>query len=337
MYRENYLSQYNLSNKTETSIQLLKSKFILFINHLKNFIMKQVNFTLLLFVVSLSASAIKLQGFETIANPKGDFFDTNTNFASIVLADNPKKEGINISDKVAGVVVHSGIVGDPETPGAPNSGIIKINFVETLTPHTVYPKNPLGEGDLIPVYYDVLRFKYYKGKLMNKNVEFEPNGQPTNPKSLKTAFGDDEWEYITFPLEFKYYQNFQIRVNRNENGTGSAVGTGTGEIIYVDDFEIYNSEAGPDAETAIKLTFEERKFSCNYLGGKSYNLQTLLEKPSNVKVELIALDGKVETIYNQYNTAGQLEVPFQTKEKGVYFVRVTMDNNTFEVHKVLGQ
>jgi len=275
-----------------------------------------------IFKVNADGSSVILQDFESIANPKGEFFVNDPNFASVDLCDNPSKSGINLSNKVAGVKVNT------------NSGIIKINFAEGVIPRIAYPSNPLGEGDLVPVYYDVLRFKYYKGKLMNKNIEFEPNGQPTNPKSIRPATGDDEWEYITFPLIYKSYQNFQIRVNRNENGTGAAIGTAPGEIIYVDDFEIYNSDAGPDDASAVKLTFEDKKFSCFKTKNMSFRVEGKLENSSDVKIELISLDGKCGTIYHNVSR-GKFEFSFEVKEKGLYFLRITLNNKNFEVHKIL--
>lgn len=299
--------------------------------------MKQLFTTLILAFVLSNVSAIKLQGFESITNPKGEFFVDNPNFASIFLADNPLKEGINTSNKVAAVRIHSGNPDDPATlPGAPNSGIIKINFADGVEPKISYPANPLGTGDEIPVYYDVLRFKLYKGNLLNKNVEFEPLGQPTNPKTIKPTFGENEWEYITFNLEYKYYSNFQLRVNRNETGTGSATGTVAGQIIYVDDFELYNSDIGPDDATSVKLTLEDVPFTCTPLENSNFKVTANLDKTANVRLELISLDGKVQTVYQGVNS-GNTEITFNAKNKGFHFVRLTLDNQKSGVQKIIVQ
>ena len=148
--------------------------------------MKHLFLTVVLCVFAFSANAISLQKFESLTDlwiyeedgvtkKEGMFFVLDNNFAPISLADNPKKVGINTSDKVAAVHVY--VEGF-----APNSGIIKINFADGVSPKIDYPANPLGEGDEVPAYYDVLRFKYYKGNLLNKNVEFEANGQPTTDR-----------------------------------------------------------------------------------------------------------------------------------------------------------
>ena len=181
-----------------------------------------------------------------------------------------------------------------------------------------------------------LRFKYYKGNLLNKNVEFEPNGQPTNPKTIKPTFGDDEWEYIKFDLIYKYYANFQIRVNRNETGTGSATGTAAGEIIYVDDFELYNSDAGPDVPNSVKFTFEDVPFTCTQQENGSFKVNANIDKSSNVRLELITLDGKVETIYQGVNS-GNTEITFNAKSKGLNFVRLTLDNKKTGIQKIIVQ
>jgi hypothetical protein len=278
------------------------------------------------------ASAIDLQTFESgITTPKGEFFVNNANFASIELVANPNKSGINTSNNVVAVRVHSGNPNDPTTlPGSANSGIIKISFAGDQ-PVIQYPANPTGADVL---YYDRLRFKYYKGSLLNRYVEFEPNGSATSPKTLIQPQGIDEWEYVTIPLENKTYTNFQIRINRNDTGTGSATGTAAGNIIYLDDFELFNSTDGP--LSAVPFINEDALFSIKNMGNKSFSLETTLDKTSNVRVDLISPDGRLVNIYNQI-AGSHLTLPFNVSAKGIYCVRMTIDNQISKTEKIIAQ
>ena len=294
--------------------------------------MKKIFLTVVAFATVLSASAnygVILQTFESgITEPKGEFFVDNPDFASITLVDNPKKDFLNSSNKVAAVQVYT---------ENPNSGIIKINFVDGVAPKVNYPENPYGTGDEVLAYYNVLRFKYYKGTKTSRNVEFEPNGSVTSPKTIIPTFGEDGWEYITIPLEWKLYQNFQIRVNRNEAGNGSATGTAEGDIIYVDDFELFNREDGPaEIEASTKFVLVDDLFSCKSTGNRSFVLNASLEKSANVKVDVISITGQTRTIYNQ-TVAGHLELPFDVNTKGVFCVRMTIDGKLSKIEKIIAR
>jgi len=272
---------------------------------------------------ALVANAQKLQDFENITNPRGEFFVDNANFAPVSLADNPLKYGINTSNKVAAVQVFT---------TAANSGIIKISFA-TDQPILQYPKNPTGADAL---YYDVLRFKYYSAGKLNKTIEFEPNGTATSPKTLVApgSYYNEEWAYVIIPLINKTYNNFQIRVNRNADGSGSATGTAAGDLVYVDDFEMYNSVDGPI--TAIKLPKIETDFSCVNLSGKNFCLKASLDKKSEVRVDLISIDGRSQTISTQ-QAVGNIEVPFSVNQQGIYCVRMTIDNTYSKTIKILAK
>jgi hypothetical protein len=296
--------------------------------------MKRYFFTLLLGLSVTIASARIIQNFENITkdiwDPEltdrtGTFFSYDATRAPLAIVENPNKSGINTSEKVVRVQVYT---------GAPNSGILKINFVggtpTASEPLVDYPACPTCTDEK----YDRLRFKYYKGSLLNRNVELEPNGQAASPKKLVNAQGLDEWEYITFDLENKFYSSFQIRVNRNEAGNGSAVGTAEGDFIYIDDIEFFNSTDGP--ETAIRLVDVEKTFSCIPLGDDLFRFETALTGVANVRVELISLDGRSTTIYNQV-AEGKLEIPFQVKNKGVYLVRTTVNNKPAKTIKIVSQ
>jgi hypothetical protein len=290
--------------------------------------MKHIYFISLFFLFALMANAqgVLLQNFETITNPKGAFFVDNSSFAPVSLADNPLIYGINKSAKVAAVEVSPG--------GSTNSGILKISFTAGADPVIQYPANPLG---LDLLYFDVLRFKYYAPGALNKNVEFEPNGAPTSPKTIVQPNGNyyEEWAYVTIPLVNKTYTNFQIRVNRNADGSGSAAGTATGSLVYIDDFEMYNSTDGP--YSAIKLVPKvETDFSCVTLQNRNFCVKASLDKKSDVRIELIFIDGRSQTIFQQTAT-GNIEVPFSVNQKGIYCVRMTLDNSQSEVIKILAK
>lgn len=271
---------------------------------------------LLSIAINSTAGSYLLQDFESITNPKGEFFDTNTNFAAIDLVTNPSKSGINLSDKTAGVKVGTG------------SGIIKINFQDGITPQTIYPSDPTGQNSL---YYDRLRFKYYKGSNADRYVELEPNGSPTSPKTLTPANGSD-WIYIEFVLTNKMYNNFQIRVNRNADGSGSAGALTSGQYIYVDDFELYNYETGPT--TAIKIQTQNIDFQFTQTDNKSYNLISFIDTPSDVKIDLISIDGRSTRLFNQ-KTSGYFTLPVQVQNKGIYFIRMTADNRNTKTLKFI--
>jgi hypothetical protein len=183
---------------------------------------------------------------DDVADRTGTFFAYNTNRAPLMIVENPAPTGINTSPKVCRVQVFAG--------GA-NSGIVKIEFVKegTTKPEPVidYPACPTCENQR----YDRLRFKYYKGNLQNRNVELEPNGSPTSPKTITPAVGNDEWEYIVFELSAATYNTFQLRVNRNADGSGSAQGTADGDFIYLDDFEFYSSAEVSSVGTLDASTF----------------------------------------------------------------------------------
>lgn len=269
----------------------------------------------------LVSATINIQNFESIANPKGDFFVNNGNYAPIELADNPNKSGINTSDKVAKVQIYV---------SSAISGIIKISFSASELPTLTYPACPTCTGGR----YDRLRFKYYKGSLLNRYVEFEPNGAATSPKTLIQASGAaNEWEYITIPLDWSSYQSFQIRVNRNAAGTGSATAV-AGDFIYIDDFEFYNSTDG--ITTSVKPVEETKLFTCIPLGNKAFKLESFISDKSNVQIDLISLDGKCRNIYNR-NTEGNFEIPFEVSEKGLYCVRMIVNNEFSEVIKIIAQ
>lgn len=259
------------------------------------------------------------QGFESITNPKGDYFDTNSSFAPVTLSDNPNKSGINTSDKVAKVQIYT---------TAANSGIIKINF-GSGTPNFTYPTCTTCTGGK----YDRLRFKYYKGNLTGRYVEFEPNGTATSPKTLIEAAGaNNEWEYIVIPLDYLTYSAFQIRVNRNSSGSTAA--TVAGDVIYVDDFEIYNSTDG--ISTAVPVLGTSDLFSCIPNGNNSFKIKASFGEESNVRIDLISIDGRCENIYNQ-SVEGELETPFMVRGKGMYFVRMTINNNFSKTTKILSK
>ncbi|MDR0540834.1 MAG: hypothetical protein LBH19_01335 [Dysgonamonadaceae bacterium] len=284
--------------------------------------MKHLFFTSLFCLFAVMVTAQKMQDFENIVNPKGDFFVDNPNFAFVELADNPLKTGINTSDKVAAVVFTT-----------VNSGIIKISFVSDQ-PVQVYPKHPEGLDEL---YYDVLRFKYYSAGKLNKNIEFEPNGSPTSPKTIVQPgpYYNEEWAYVTIPLANKTYSNFQIRVNRSADGGGSAAGTEVNDKVYLDDFEMYNSTDGP--KTAIKLVADSQSdFSCVSLADGNCIFKTSLDKKSDVRVEVVSLDGRSQVIYNSL-VEGNLEIPFKVNSKALYCVRMTIDHSYSKTVKIVAK
>lgn len=258
------------------------------------------------------------QDFENITTPKGDYFVNNSSFAPIELADNPNKSGINTSNKVAKIQIFTTAV---------NSGIIKISF-STDAPVLDYPTHPQGLNEL---YYDRLRFKYYKGALTGRYVEFEPNGSTTTPRTLIEAAGaNNAWEYIIIPLTDKTYSNFQIRVNRTSTGsTGAAV---SGDYIYVDDFEVYNSTVG--ITTAIPVVKNVDLFTCTPTGNNSFKLNASVSEKSNIRVDLISLDGKSTNLFNQY-TEDNLNIRFNAPEKGMYCIRMTIDNQYTQTKKII--
>ena len=260
-----------------------------------------------------------MTGVQTCALP---IFDTNANFATVVLADNPLKAGINTSDKVAAV--------DFITV---NSGIIKINFTGANQPVFEYPAHPQGLDEL---YYDTFRFKYYSAGKLNKNIEFEPNGSATSPKTIVQPgpYYYEEWAYVTIPLTWKTYSNFQIRVNRNAAGNGSAEGTAVGDKVYFDDFEVYNSIVGPTS--SVKRVEINHIFSCRNIGNGIFNVDAFLANKSNVRLDLISLEGRATTIYSQ-SAEGSLRVPFTVPSKGIYCVRMVVDNNYSITEKIIYQ
>lgn len=274
---------------------------------MKHFLHFSVSLIILLsYAPRSTADSFWLQDFETISNPKGDFFDTNPNFAPVDLLDNPLKSGINTSNKVAGVKILS------------SSGIIKINFQSGITPQTIYPTDPTGQEGL---YYDRLRFKYYSGGNPDRYCEFEPNGTATSPKTLTPVSGAG-WVYVEFILINKNYNNFQIRVNRNAEGA-SAGNLSVGEYIYVDDFELYNSETGPT--TSVKAPTQNIDFQFVQVGKNTFNYFSFIENPSEVKIDLISIDGRSSRLFNQ-KTSGVLSLPVQVDNKGIYFIRMTVNN-----------
>lgn len=254
---------------------------------------------------------------------EGTFFVYNANFAPLELVDNPNKSGINQSNKVVKVQVHA---------GGPNSGIWKINFTGSgQEPILDYPSCPSCTDGR----YDRLRFKYYKGSLLNRYVELEPNGSATSPKTIVQAQGIDEWEYIEFDLEYASYTTFQVRVNRNDVGNGSAVGTAEGDAIYIDDIEFYNSTDGPSSSLS-RNAIDAIPFSCTSEGGNLFTARYQADTEARVQVDLISLDGRSETLYNQV-AAGEVEIPFQVNGKGVYCVRLTVDNIVSKTVKIVSK
>lgn len=286
--------------------------------------MKHFFFTTLFLAVALVSSAVSPfpQGFENVTEPKGEYFNVNPNFAAVTLADNPLKAGINTSNKVAAVTMVS-----------TSSGIIKIDFAGTATPNFDYPAHPQGLDEL---YYDYLRFKYYSPNRLNKNVEFEPNGSPTNPKTIVQPgpFYNEEWAYVTIPLTYKTYNNFQIRVNRNEAGNGAAAGTVDGDFVYIDDFEVYNSIAGPI--TSTRQLDVERMFTVSAFGDGYFSVNAFLAAKSPVRIDLISLDGRATTVFNS-SAEGSVQVPFATPAQGIYLVRMTVDGLTAYTEKIISR
>ena len=257
------------------------------------------------------------QTFENgIVNPKGEFFVNDPGHPASSLAVNPKKSGINTGDKVVAVNVGT------------TSGLMKINFADGTTPKIDYPTHPTGADEL---YYDILRFKYYKGTLTNRYVEFEPNGTATNPKTIIPTSGNDEWEYITINLTNKTYNNFQIRINRNDAGNGAATGSTGSDVIYVDDFELLNSNS---LTTNLHKIDNKNDFSCITMGSNSFKVVADFSEKATVRIDLISVDGRVSTLYNQVS-AGALELPFQVQNSGLYFVRMTVNNVGVVTKKII--
>lgn len=286
--------------------------------------MKQIFFSTMFLAVSLVLTAANPfpQGFESVTEPKGEYFNTKSDFATVILADNPVKEGVNTSNKVAAIDF-----------GTVNSGIIRIDFSGTNQPVFEYPRHPQGLDEL---YYDVLRFKYYSAGKLNKNIEFEPNGSPTSPKTIVQPgpYYHEEWTYVTIPLTNKVYSSFQIRLNRNATGDGSAQGTAVGDKLYFDDFEIYNSILGPT--TSVKKIEINNTFSCRNIGNGMFSVDAFLANKSNVRVDLISLEGRATTIYSQ-SAEGSFQIPFTVPSKGIYCVRMVVDNNYSITEKIIYQ
>jgi hypothetical protein len=220
--------------------------------------MKNVFFTFMCICcasLAYAQSSVLLEDFENfpeenfwqtdLADRTGTFFYYDANRAPLMIVDNPQQAGLNASAKVCRVQVYA---------GAANSGILKIEFTgggKTGQPVLEYPACPTCTGGK----YDRLRFKFYKGTLTERYVEMEPNGSPTNPKTIVATSDLDEWQYVIIELSATSYNSFQIRVNRNANGSGSAPGSADGDFIYIDDFELYNSAddaSGIDPAVAAK-------------------------------------------------------------------------------------
>lgn len=288
--------------------------------------MKQYLFFMLFLACSatLSAQTAFPQDFESITNAKGDYLDTGANFAAAVIADNPLKEGINTSDKVVAVTV--GI----------NSGIIRINFKKatTGTPKFDYPAHPEGLDEL---YYDVLRFKYYTAGKKNKFIELAPNGNSANPKILvepTTSDYDQKWAYVEIPLAFKEYANFQMRINSHSSGSGSAQDTQNGDKIYVDDFEVYNSDEGPTTSIPLQMLEDLAPFQCVALGNGEFRIEKRIIEDANLRFDLISIDGKSHTVYDQYSSVC-CENVFKAPAKGLYVVRMLINGKESSSQKVL--
>lgn len=214
--------------------------------------MKKTFLTALLFVscsAFLSAqSSYVLQDFEDIsvvldqAGSDGTFFNWNNGFALVEVAENPLVDGINTSKKVAKV----NLTGSTSKPNdkMPTSTIIRISFSSGHKPQISYPENEDSQ-QAGKIYYDRLRFKYYSNGVGNKYIAFAPNSNSNKEEIIPAEKGHDKkWVYVDIPLTEPYYKNFMIRLNRDSSG-GTAARTKTGDVVYIDDFELYNSKVGP--------------------------------------------------------------------------------------------
>jgi hypothetical protein len=72
------------------------------------------------------------------------------------------------------------------------------------------------------------------------------------------------------------------------------------------------------------------------MGNKSFSLETTLDKTSNVRVDLISPDGRLVNIYNQI-AGSHLTLPFNVSAKGIYCVRMTIDNQISKTEKIIAQ
>lgn len=309
--------------------------------------MKKLIFTFLLTgtfgVFANAQSSYLLQDFESYnvedslvaVSNTGTFFNWNSGYAKVVLVENPLQEGINTSAKVAKVSLQ-GSVSNP-TGSDTGSGIIRIGFTGgSAFPKYTYPTAPDDYTGTEP-YYDRLRFKYYSDGGSNKHVAFEPNSNSANRVMQAAPTGyETEWVYVEFTLTATSYNTILFRLNKNSNSTNNTGATSPqGAVVYVDDFEFYNSEKGPT--TSIKLTdLADTDFRCISLGNGSFRFETSLEKQSNVRLELVSLDGRIQTIYNQ-SAQGNLEVPFTTPINGLYLVRMTLDGVSSVAQKIVAR
>lgn len=283
--------------------------------------------------VKLSAQSVIFQDFENLtsaqtadADKTGSFICYNPGWAFVTLVDNPNKSGINTSNKVAAVSL-TGAIG--ETGTSPNSGLILIS----LTNSTKEPQNGAipACSECTNGKYDRIRFKFYKGNLYNRYIRYQPDGTIQTP--LYESAAVNAWEYITFDLLKTNYVDIRFALNRKADDSGMNIeGVTEGTVVYIDDIEFFSSTnvSNLSIPNAVKNT------SCLPLGNNVFNYETTLDKVSNVKVELISLDGRSETIFNQ-NASGKLEFQFSVKNKGIYCVRTIVDNQSSETLKAIAR
>lgn len=278
------------------------------------------------FMSVFMADAIIIQNFETIpyawsqSEPQNAFFVYNTNFATVQIVDNPNKSGINTSDKVVSVRIHNF--------NSVNSGIVKISFSDALQPKIDYPTCP----GCMTGKYDRIRFKYYKGGLSERAVNFEPLGvaKPGGVRVFQVVSGNYEWEYVTFELVNTTYADLQFKLNRKLDDTSPAPAV-DGDYIYIDDIEFFDSST-----TSVKDIRTSTGFSCMDMGNGMFNFDTTLKSRNNLCVELISMDGIARPIFNGI-ADGKFEIPFFVSGKGMYFVRMTKGNENPVVMKIIAQ
>jgi hypothetical protein len=77
-------------------------------------------------------------------------------------------------------------------------------------------------------------------------------------------------------------------------------------------------------------------FSCRNNGNGKFSVEAFLPYQSDVRVDLISLDGRATTIFNQF-VESSFQVPFTVPAKGIYCVRMVVDNNYSITEKIIAQ
>lgn len=149
---------------------------------------------------------------------------------------------------------------------------------------------------------------------------------PTVSDNVTQVFVPDsqeEWREVIIDNVIPTYLSDEFRVKFEFTSF-------SGNNIYLDDINVYNSSSGPLSVSSVSFASEVKLYP-----NPSRDLSMLeytLEKPANVQIDVLDLSGRIiSQVYDGNQPSGAQRMNIQTSQlaRGVYFIRVFSEGEQF--------